>query len=161
MNGTKTKKYKWKKNSYVTDEEYQVAMEKFYNGYTNYTDHFSIPRPGRYKRVVKSFNKEWAESKMVDGETYKQIEYSDHVIVTSLGRVLNTHSQKSICCLITPKKYFYHFEGKSKDIAHYIKDFNVHTIIQEFIKRDWCIRYTSRHLTERYGNFVGTPEGRW
>ena len=60
MNGTKTKKHKWKKNSYVTDEEYQIAMEKFYNGYTNYTDHFSISKPGRYKRVVKSFNKEWA-----------------------------------------------------------------------------------------------------
>ena len=73
-----------KKNNYITDREYEIALNKFYNGIDNFTDHIE------YKESLADkfqHNPRLVEEYLEPGEEYTVLERG--YCITSYGRVFN------------------------------------------------------------------------
>ena len=86
-----TKKEKKKEVKYLTDYEYNEALRLYYNG-LDWTKAI-IPE----KEKQSWFNQSIADSFMLEGEVYKQLDIfpehrTDHYIYTSFGRYINTRT---------------------------------------------------------------------
>ena len=133
-----TKKYQPKKNNYITDSEYDKALEFYYNG-KDYTKAIEWV-------VEKDLFKEEIKDKLLfEGEYYRKVRHHrfnlGHFIYTNLGRIVNTHTGKQIAPLITPGSvlpYFGYTSISLKTLFNYAKwDYDHETIVANYFKYNW------------------------
>ena len=146
------KKKVWKRNSYITDGEYQEALTKFYNNDSNYTSHIYSNSDSTYRPRVKQFNESFAKTILLDEETYEHFEKAEWYIITSYGRIINTYGKKLVCPMLTTKSLFLHFNYKAEDVHHLVPNFDPIAIADKHIEENWCLRIAGKPLIDKYGS---------
>ena len=85
-----------KYNDFITDKEYEIALNKYYNGIDNFTDHIE------YKESLADrfeHNPRLVEEFLEQGERYTILERG--YVITSYGRVFNLRFRR----FLKPKFY--------------------------------------------------------
>ena len=56
------------KFNYITDTDYEIALNKFYNGLDDFTDHIDYKIKQRF-----NFDQELVKEKLLEGEEYREV----------------------------------------------------------------------------------------
>ena len=131
---------KREKIDYITSKEYDEALRLYYNG-LDYTKAIAEP-----KGKNSWFNDSIAKQLMIEGEEYEQIDHipdrrTDHLIVTNLGRVLNTRSIRQLTPFTTKFHFIYNMAGTSITLKslfeHTQFDYDFNTIKNNYKTNKW------------------------
>ena len=120
-----------KYNDFITDKEYEIALNKYYNGIDNFTDHIE------YKESLADkfeHNPRLVEEFLEAGERYTIL--SRGYVVTSYGRVFNLRFRR----FLKPKFY-------NSDIYIYCGDSN-YRMQPTFNEMDW--NFDKVEILKRY-----------
>jgi len=123
-------------NNYITDKEYEIALNKYYNGEDDFTDHIE------YKTsIAERFkgNPRLIEEYLEPGERYTILERG--YCITNYGRVFNLRFRK----FLKPKFYnsdIYIYCGQSNyRLQPVFKEmgweFDKVEILRKYLERDW------------------------
>jgi hypothetical protein len=120
-----------KKNNYITDREYEIALNKYYNGLEDFTGHIDYK-----KSIADKFehNPRLVEEFLVAGERYTILERG--YVITSYGRVFNLRFRR----FLKPKFY-------NSDIYIYCGS-NNYRLEPTFIEMNW--KFDKVEILRRY-----------
>ena len=133
------------KARYLTNEEIELITWRLHNNiYTVddiFEDEISVSNGKKHQRVVKRFREEVAKEYLLEGEQYIQVPEKDYYIITSKGRVINTHLNRQI----SPRFLSYtHVFGLDriqlsiKDVFHRQGwEYDINKIREEYDVRGW------------------------
>ena len=120
-----------KYNDFITDKEYEIALNKYYNGIDNFTDHIE------YKESLADrfeHNPRLVEEFLEQGERYTILERG--YVITSYGRVFNLRFRR----FLKPKFY-------NSDIYIYCGS-NNYRLEPTFIEMGW--KFDKVEILRRY-----------
>jgi hypothetical protein len=120
-----------KRNNYITDTEYEQALNMFYNGLDNFTDHIEYKESLVEKVYI---NPRIVEEFLVAGERYTILQHG--YVVTSYGRVFNLRFRR----FLKPKFY-------NSDIYIYCGS-NNYRLEPTFIEMNW--KFDKVEILRRY-----------
>jgi len=126
----------------ITNEEYDEALRLYYNG----LDFTKAINPIKQKRSW--YNPEVAKEMMLEGEEFERIyienKRTDHIIITNLGRVINTNTGTISGVWITKHNIIVNLGGTSytyKDIYEDTElEYDYERIKNNFIENKWKIK---------------------
>ena len=126
----------------ITNEEYDEALRLYYNG----LDFTKAINPIKQKRSW--YNPEVAKEMMLEGEVFERIyienKRTDHIIITNLGRVINTNTGTISGVWITKHNIIVNLGGTSytyKDIYEDTElEYDYERIKNNFIENKWKIK---------------------
>jgi len=123
-------------NDFITDKEYEIALNKYYNGIDNFTDHIEYKESLADKfehdpRLVEEF--------LEEGERYTILQRG--YVITSYGRVFNLRFRR----FLKPKFYNsdiyiycgdsnYRLEPTFREMGW---EFNKVEILKRYLENDW------------------------
>lgn len=125
-----------KYNDFITDKEYEIALNKYYNGLENFTDHIE------YKTSLLDsveLNPRLVEDFLEEGERYTIL--NKGYVVTSYGRVFNLRFRR----FLKPKFYnsdIYIYCGESNyRMEPTFREMDWHfdkvEILKRYLENDW------------------------
>ena len=127
------------KIKYVTDDYIEKVEHYLYNN-------LRIPYDEDVSETVYYFNKAVAEKILKEGEEYIQLEDElEHVIITSLGRLINTRKIRQYSVRFSPHSIHAFVSRNKIDIPQKFEeqgwDYDFKTIKHNYTKYNW--RHTS------------------
>ena len=135
-------------HDYITNAEYDEALRLYHNG-LDYTKAIKAPKQKRswYNPVV-------AESMMIEGEEFEQItgipgKRIDHIIITNLGRIINTNTGNTAAVWITKHNIIVNMAGTTYSLNSLLEDtpwdYDYDLIIKNYIENKWRIKKHSQY----------------
>ncbi len=126
----------------ITNEEYDEALRLYYNG----LDFTKAINPIKQKRSW--YNPEVAKEMMLEGEEFERIyienKRTDHIIITNLGRVINTNTGTISGVWITKHNIIVNLGGTSFTYRDIYEDteleYDYERIKNNFIENKWKIK---------------------
>lgn len=126
----------------ITNEEYDEALRLYYNG----LDFTKAINPIKQKRSW--YNPEVAKEMMLEGEVFERIyienKRTDHIIITNLGRVINTNTGTISGVWITKHNIIVNLGGTSFTYRDIYEDteleYDYERIKNNFIENKWKIK---------------------
>lgn len=129
-------------NDYISNQEYDEALRLYYNG----LDFTKAIKPIKQKRSW--YNPQVAEAMMLEGEEFQRLEEPerrvDHLVLTNLGRIINTNSGNIIAVKVTKNNILANFGGTSFSLEFLYKqtpwEYEYNFIINNYIENKWRIK---------------------
>jgi len=133
---------------FITNAEYEEALRLYYNG-LDYTKAIKAPkqRQSWYNPVV-------ANAMMLKGEEFQQLtgipeKRVDHMIITSLGRIINTNTGRINVVYITKYNIIVNLAGTSFTYEFLYEDtpweYDYDYFINNIIENKWEIKKHTRY----------------
>lgn len=129
-----------RKSDYLTDNEIFEIECAIYNNITE-TLYESTTE------VSNKFDKSFIEQALFKGEEYCRLSYKyvpgdyDHIVLTSRGRVINTHSKRMLKIVITVTQLHSRVAGNKIPVEEIFDDmgwkYDLGSIRKDYIKNNW------------------------
>jgi hypothetical protein len=137
---------------YLSNQEYDEALRLYYNG----LDYTKAIKPIKHKKSW--YNPIVAESMMLEGEEFERLDIPDrrvdHIVITNLGRVINTNTGTISAVWITKRSILVNIAGTSWIYEELYKDTNFkydyETIKNNFIDNGWQIKKVKNYYNGKY-----------
>jgi hypothetical protein len=129
-------------DSYITNQEYDEALRLYYNG----LDYTKAIKPAKQKQSW--YNPVVAKELMLEGERFERLEIPgkrvDHIIITNLGRILNTNTGTMSSVYITKFNIIANVGGTSHTYRDLYRDsefdYDYETFKNNFLNNKWPIK---------------------
>jgi len=122
------------KINYITDTEYEIALNKFYNGLEDFDNHIKYKIKERF-----NFDQELVKEELLEGEEYTQVKYG--YILTSYGRLYNLRHRRFLRARFTKNNVHAYCVGTNIVMNKYFKDYGWHfdkvEILTRYLKYGW------------------------
>lgn len=130
------------KPDYISNHEYDEALRLYYNG----LDFTKAIKPQKQKQSW--YNPEVAKEMMLEGEEFERLDIPgkrvDHIILTSLGRIINTNTGNMSGVWITKYNIIVNLAGSSYTYKSLYKDtpweYDFDYFTNNFIENKWQIK---------------------
>ena len=129
-----------RKSEYLTDDEIFEIECAIYNNITETLYEGST-------QVSSKFDKNFIEQALYEGEEYCRLVYKylpgdyDHIVLTSKGRVINTHFKRMLKVVITVSQLHSRIAGNKIPVEEIFEDmgweYSLDNIRKDYIKNKW------------------------
>jgi len=116
------------KIKYITDSEYEVALNKFYNGLEDYDNHIDY----KIKEPFK-FDENLIKEELLEGEEYVEV-YSGYLL-TSYGRLYNLRHRRFLRARFHKNNVYTYCRGNNINLHKHFKSNNWHFDKVEILRR--------------------------
>ncbi len=126
---------------YVSDKYIENVNHYIYND-LKLTEYLEEAKEEYAKTTQNQYDEEWVKTYVEKGEKFVRLEGKlDHIVVTNLGRVINTHRKRDYKINFTKTTVFCYVLGELISHEKYFKKlgwkFNYSEILDNYNKRDW------------------------
>jgi len=122
------------KIKYITDTDYEIALNKFYNGLDDFTDHIDYKIKERF-----NFDQEIVKEELLEGEEYKEVKYG--YILTSYGRLYNLRHRRFLRARFYKNNVYTYCKGSNISLKKYFNEygwqFDKVEILKRYVKYGW------------------------
>ena len=135
----------------LTDEEYERTEIEIYNDIP-----ITLDQSDSY--TFKEFDQKVAESFMVEGEEYRQVDIAPHKIMTTYGRMINTHTSKIIKPAITGMGMYWNI-GKcsfrlNREFKKYNIEYNHELACKKYLEYGWDHMWNGSNRYKSLKHFI-------